>query len=217
MKFFKHFTDSHRGQTMTALFKKMKHKGPCCYWILVEMCAEKLEKEEHEVYTEAHCKFRFDESVLRKNLHLSGTNLRKFLHICGDISALFSTFAGEIVEIEFPKILECLDRDSRRARTERGPSAPKRERKRKIDTADYANLNWREAANQVLEMLARYGDWSKSEAEVRAEIGDTLFEIARRAGTHKIRMLPANSFALPAVIGMLKDANNQLQLKGVSA
>lgn len=212
MKFFKHFTDSHEGSTLTSLFKQMGHMGPSCYWTLVEICAEKLEKEESEEYTEAHCHFRFHESILRKKLRVSSKNLQKFLRICSELSVVFSTFSQDIVEIEMPKLLECLDRDARRARPERGPSAPKRKSKRKNKEADIANLNWREAASSILAALARYGDWAKGEAEVREELGDTVFELARRAGIHKMRMLPGNQYAVPTVMGMLKEATNQTRM-----
>lgn len=215
MKFFKHFVDAHDGHTLTTLFQELGHMGPSCYWTLVELCAEKLDKKEEEEFSVAHCNFRFHERVLRTKLRVSSRNLRKFLGICSELSQVFSTFSGNQIEIEFPKLLESLDRDSKRARAVRGQSAPKIKKKIKINTTDFANLNWRDAAGSVLEMIARYGDWSKSEAEVREEIGDALFEIACRVGTHRIRMLPRNTFALPAVIAMLKDANNQLRLSGV--
>lgn len=96
-----------------------------------------------------------------------------------------------------------------------GASVRAKDTDKDMDTDIPKNRNWRDAAHSVLEMLARYGDWAKSEAEVRSEIGSDLFDIACRAGTHKMRMLPSNTFALPAVMGMLKDANNQLRLTGV--
>lgn len=218
MKFFKHFTDAHEGTTITTLFERLGHMGPSCYWTLVELCAKKLEKEEDEEYTEAHCHFRFHESVLRKKLRISSKNLQKFLGICSELSQVFSTFSADIIEIEFPKLLESLDRDARRARPERGQAAPKRKNKRKNNTQDsFSNFDWKESAQLVMKCIVKYSDWSESEAEVRAEIGDVLFEIARRAGTHKMRMLPANPFTINLVMGMLKDTNSQLQLKGATA
>lgn len=216
MKFFKHFTDAHEGHTHSTLFEQMGHMGPSCYWILVELCAKKLEKEDHEEFTEAHCHFRFHERVLRTKLRVSPRNLRKFLNICSELSQVFSTFTKNTVEINFPKLLESLDRDSKRARQDRGQPAPKKKIKIKNKEADFANLDWREAAKEVQVMLAKYGDWSKSEAEVRDHLGDSVFDIACRAGTHKMRALPLNAFALPVIIGMLKDTNNQLRLKGVA-
>jgi hypothetical protein len=213
MKFFKHFTDSHRGQTMAILFDRMEHVGPSCYWTLVEMCAEKLEKGDEELFTDAHCKFRFHERVLRKNLRISRKNLRKFLGICAEISQVFSTFSGEIVEIEFPKLLECLDRDAKRARTDRGLAAPKIKNKIKNKEIDVAYLNWRDAASAVRSSIKRWGNWGDSEAEVREELGDVVFETARRAGVHRLRMVPDDNFAVLAIAGMLKEANNQLQLR----
>lgn len=72
--------------------------------------------------------------------------------------------------------------------------------------------NFEDMAEAVLRMIALYGDWSKSEAEVRDDLGDRAFDLARRAGTHRIRMLPANAWTKKTVAGMLRDASNQGQL-----
>lgn len=129
MKFFKHFTDATRGNSMQYLFEKMGHVGIACYWILVEMCAEKLDKKASEEFTESHCNFSFHEKILRQNLRLSRVKLEIFLGFSSDISLLFFKKIESIYVIEMPKLLESLDRDSKRARTERVSTAPKKKNK----------------------------------------------------------------------------------------
>lgn len=197
---------------MNLLFDQMGHMGPNCYWNLLEVCAEKMQKSDSDRYTEAHCKFRFHERVLRQELRISRKNLQKFLRICSELSQIFSSFSGEIVEIDFPKILECLDRDSKRARAGSADTEPRR-KKKEVRSTDAAFLNWREAATKVLWAIKRYGNWSDSESEVRADIGDTVFEICQRVGVHRIRTLPGDKWAVKDLSGMLEEAHQQLQFK----
>lgn len=136
MRFFKHFTDSHRGRFIQELTLEMGMAGVGCYWTLVELCAEKLEKLPHEEYTEAHCVFRFHERIVRQSLHLSSTNVAQMLNICQTLVALSWTRVGNEVEIKMPKLLEYMDRDSKRARTMRDMPAPKRKNKEKEKNID---------------------------------------------------------------------------------
>lgn len=215
MKFFKHFTDAHRGKSLKPIRRKFGMAGIGMWWTLVELCAEKLDKDESESFTEAHCAFEFDRFHLASELGTKQVRLENILGSFSDHSLIESESSGNIIRIKMPKLLECLDRDSRRARTERGQAAPKIKNKIK-NKSDHLNLDWRKAAGAVLEMTKRYGNWSKDEAEVRDTIGDSLFDLATRAGVHKMRMLPPNQYLISNIAGMLKDANDQLQLKGVS-
>jgi hypothetical protein len=113
-----------------------------------------------------------------------------------------------------PKLLEYLDRDSRRARHERATGAPKNKNK-EIDLRG-GNFEWKDAAQSVSEMLRRYGDWSKDESKIREEIGSDLFEVARAAGTHRMRSLPSNRSYILAMTGMLKEAFEKIKLREIS-
>lgn len=132
MRFFKHFTDSHRGRSMQTVLDTLGHDGHSCWWILVEMCAEKLHKGEAELYSEEHCRFVFNERLVRSSLRLGRTKVARILHQFQTMALLSFQITGNEIQIDMPKLLECLDRDAKRARTERGPSAPKKKRKRKI-------------------------------------------------------------------------------------
>lgn len=136
MKFFKHFCDAHRGRTIQTLFELHGHMGVACYWILVELCAEKLEKDSDEVFTAEHCVFSFHERTLRQSLRVSSTKLESFLNKLSELSQLSFKKVGNIFEIEFSKLLESLDRDSKRARTARAVPAPKKKRKIKKEEKD---------------------------------------------------------------------------------
>lgn len=126
MKFFKHFADAHRGASMQNLFEQMGHTGIACYWILVEMCAEKLDKAREEEFTEEHCKFTFHEKILRQNLRISRTNVELFLGFCAGFSLLSFEITESEIKIYMPKLLESMDRDAKRARPPRVQAAPKK-------------------------------------------------------------------------------------------
>lgn len=67
----------------------------------------------------------------------------------------------------------------------------------------------RDDALAVASALKRFNsdDWGKRPEEVRAWLGDELYEIAVRAGTWKMRQLKPDAFFIPNILGMLRDAS----------
>lgn len=104
---------------MQALLDKLGHKGHSAWWILVELCAEKLEKKADEEFTAAHCKFVFNRRYLRENLRLSDAKVTSTLQVLAECSLLAGDLVKDEWHIEMPKLLECLDRDVARARKPR--------------------------------------------------------------------------------------------------
>lgn len=138
MKFFKHFTDAHRGRSMQVLLKNLGMAGVGRYWLFVELCAEKLHKAKDEEYTEAHCHFEFERAYLMRSLGYA--NLKQcssYLHALAELGLCSVSDSAEVFSCSMPKLLECMDRDSKRARTERAPSAPKRKRKKEEKEKEY--------------------------------------------------------------------------------
>lgn len=132
MKFFKHFTDAHEGRSMLALMNKFGLEGYAAYFILAEICGKKLEKEADETYTEDHLKFTFNERIVREKLRMRSTKVELFLNYCATLDLLQFTKVEDEITFYFPKLLESMDRDSKRARTERADGAPKNKIKNKI-------------------------------------------------------------------------------------
>lgn len=132
MKFFKHFTDAHRGRSVQAILDDLGHEGHSCFWILVEMCAEKLEKRRDEEYTAEHCKFTFSSRLVRANLRLRSTKVQLLLNSYSVLGLLRFKLDENEIEIEMPKLLESIDRDTNRARPARGQSAagPRQEKEK---------------------------------------------------------------------------------------
>lgn len=134
MKFFKHFVDAHRGKSLQRLLRgKDKDRGLKAigvYWTIVELCAEKMAKKDEEVFTDAHCHFEFDLEYIRDTLGLHQTaTCLMYVRCLTDVGLMSATCKDDVLSIYMPKLLECLDRDAKRARIVRDPCAPKNKKK----------------------------------------------------------------------------------------
>ena len=125
MKFFKHFVDGHSSAAMTALMNEWGVEGYGAYFILMEMCVAKIEKERDEMMTMDHCSFRFNERQVREKLRMRSTKVELFLNSCSTLKLLQFTRVEQEFNFHFPKILEFLDRDAKRPRHERALAAPR--------------------------------------------------------------------------------------------
>lgn len=120
MKFFKHFTDAHRGKSLQLLMRKHGPKMVGIYWMLVEICAEKMEKETEEEFSLEHTNFEFEVGYLRNTLQAHQfKTLEMYLQCLSDVGLMSARCSEDTVSISMPKLLECLDRDTNRARPER--------------------------------------------------------------------------------------------------
>lgn len=184
--------------------------GVGMYWTLAELCGEKLKKDPEEEFTRAHCDFDFECGYLCREL---GTNRRGIGHVLGvfaEHSLISADCFEDVIRIKMPKLLECLDRDSKRARIPRVDGAPKK----KIENKNKSGaifFNWPTAATKVYVALKKYPRWGDSEAEVRADLGDSLFELARN-DAHRMRILKDDEWTVRTIAGWLKDASQRRQL-----
>lgn len=138
MKFFKHFTDAHSGKSMQLLRKKFGLRGIGFYWVLVEICAAKMDKDSEEQFTAEHCNFHFEKTYLMRSLGSpSLKHLSIYLRSLDELCLISYSEVDDLYAISMPKLLECLDRDSNRARKERDESAPKIKKKIKKEDKEY--------------------------------------------------------------------------------
>lgn len=131
MKWFKHYTDNHRGRSIQDLLDKLGHTG-LCYYLLVEMCAEKLEKDDKGL-TDADCLFSFHVRVVRQNLRISPINLRHLLGICATNGLLSFELSGNSLQISMPILLDLLDHNTKKAQLTRKKYAIKSPLDKEID------------------------------------------------------------------------------------
>lgn len=139
MKWFKHYTDNHRGRSIQDLMDQLGHTG-LCYFLIVEMCAEKLNRKVDSELSEDDCIFTFHERILRQNLRVSPTNLRRLLDICRTNGLISFEFSGKSVQIKMPILLDLLDYDSKKSRKGRSvvahEIAPRIEQNRIYNTSN---------------------------------------------------------------------------------
>jgi len=102
------------------------------YWTLVEMCAEKLEKGGETEFRAEHCVFSFERGHLANELGIKSKRSENILGTFQEHSLIQLECSENVITIKMPKLLEILDRDSRRARHDRATTAPKRKKKKKI-------------------------------------------------------------------------------------
>jgi hypothetical protein len=130
LKFFKHFTDAHRGKSLRLLQKKFGFAGKGRYWDLVELCAEKLEKERADEFTLEHCVFEFEKTSLMRSLGYPNLTLAsRYLDALVSLGLVSLDDLGDTWLVSMPKLLESLDRDTRRPRPVRVRAAPKKKNK----------------------------------------------------------------------------------------
>lgn len=123
MKWFKHHTDAHEGRSLMTLFDELGHAGPNCYWILLELCAAKLEKKPDEDLTKADCKFNFHLRKVRERFRLSSTKVESWFNLASTLGLLTFQISEREIEISFPQIIEILESDQKKSRA-KSVSAP---------------------------------------------------------------------------------------------
>jgi hypothetical protein len=125
MEYFKHFTNANENTVIIEAMNRFGHLGYAAWFILLEMCAEKMTKNQNETYTNVHIKFSFSERLVRQKLRISRTKVEEILNFFQTFSLLSWERVDNELKIELPKLLESLDRDQRRARQARDNAAPR--------------------------------------------------------------------------------------------
>jgi hypothetical protein len=125
MRWFKHFTDNHRGRTVQTLLDKVGHDGVVLYYILMELCAEKLEKQAGRNLTEDDCRFTFSRRTIENQVRCKWVRIEKGLTCIALAGILRWSRDGEDIEIKMPILLDLLDRDLKGTRSRRARDAQK--------------------------------------------------------------------------------------------
>lgn len=119
MKWFKHFSDNHRGQSIQALLDKFGHAGPCAYYFILEMCNEKLDQLDDRSLSEDDCVFTFHRRVVCSAVRMRPSLVTQLLNYCGTIGLLSVRFQSEFIEIKMPILLDLLESDQKKSRSKR--------------------------------------------------------------------------------------------------
>lgn len=125
MNFFKHFTHGHSSPAMVSLMNEWGVEGYGAYFILMEMCVDKITKGRDERLTTEHCRVRFHERQLREKLRMRATKVELFLNSCSTLVLLEFVRVEDEFHFYLPNVVKFLDRQSTRARPERVQDVPK--------------------------------------------------------------------------------------------
>lgn len=132
MKWFKHFTDNHRGQSIQTLLDEHGHTGLSCYWILVELCAEKLERSDDNLETE-NCVFGFHQRILASAMRLKVFKIKELLNSYQTLSLLKVTYSESIINVEMPILLDLLEYGQKKAIQRRNKTVSDRAQEKEED------------------------------------------------------------------------------------
>lgn len=122
LKFVKHRANASEG-TLAKLIEELGVEAYGRYWLLIEACAKKLEKPDDREFEKSDFVFTFTQRQIRDVLRTKSKHCEIFLRTSSDLSLFDVDETENEVRIIFPKLLEELDRDYKRARTPRETTA----------------------------------------------------------------------------------------------
>jgi len=207
VKWFKHFTDSNRSQEMLRIKRQLGMAGIGCFWNLVESCAGLMEKSRDEKYSEAHCRFSFDVGYLANIFGCKAVRVPVILQTFQECSQLQFKTDGFVVEVEMPKLLEWLDRDTDRARPKRG-QAELRDRVDSDKEIDKEQLQknpisfYCQEADIFLEGVRKFGPGDSALEEF---LGEHRWSIWKKIGGSTIRNMPSGEKGRLSLAYKIKD------------
>lgn len=109
MRYFKHVVDAHRGNSMNTLFDEFGHLGPSCYWILLEMCADKWWNDAAANQKVLAGEFAFHLRVMQQTMRTSRGKVEAWLTLGATLDLFSFSIVDNKVTILMPKLLELLD------------------------------------------------------------------------------------------------------------
>ncbi len=210
MKFFKHFTDAHSGESLMEIRRKLGMAGIGQYWTLLEICAKRMDWDHEGPPNIDDCVFKFDRDHLAFLLGTRPSHICMVLAIYEGQGCLTLSSDGHQIFLSIPKLLECLDRDYKRARSDRAPCAPKTKIKIK---KEIKNKNNTLADSQVLGNAMRhppaggavpvafyceaYKEKYRHNPEVKGKRAGILHRIFKDHGETAYRRIISGYFGLP--------------------
>ena len=128
MKWFKHYCDAEFSESLSKLEAKYGFEGLGRYWRFVEFLGRNFDGENPE--------FKFERAKLRALFRFRSWNdLESFADHLAIIPGIDLNRSGNVYEIKAPILLELQSRDFKKARKERGETAPKIKIKNKIKSS----------------------------------------------------------------------------------
>lgn len=114
MRWVKKPTDTYRGKMHNELLDELGHFGPFAADVLIQMCAEKLQRNKERDIDESDCVFTFNERLVRDTLRVSRTKVERMLNLGSTLGLLSFSFFENKIEIKMPKLVYLLNYDSKK-------------------------------------------------------------------------------------------------------
>ena len=199
MKWFKHFSDNYRGRSINLLFNEMGHTGVACYYILMELCAEKLERFPDKSLEHSDCLFNFSLRFVRQNLRVSLAKVELFLGICSGLGLLSFEISGENLKIEMPILLDLLEYDQKKSRQRRANVTPGKRTERAYNRVEYNRVEHRLTNDSVARKELNREIWDayktgyqkryKVEPVRNASVNAKISQLAKRLGADAVGVI----------------------------
>lgn len=185
----------HHGRSINHLMDELGHTG-LCFFLLQEMCAEKLEPKIGRNLTADDCLFSFHLRVVLQALRLRPVGLERLLSSCQAAGLLQFEFCQNEIKITMPILLDLLDRDTKKARQTRAAAALKpRQEKRREDKEEEKKREEYVAAGSDGPPLPAF-----SKPRPDTESNRKVWEAYREAYLERYRVEPVRNAAVNTIV-----------------
>lgn len=172
MKWFKHFSDNHRGKSVQYLLDELGYFGPFFKDTILEMCAEKMDRQTDRDLTADDCEFVFHRRVVESATRAKRSTVGRALDAGQSANFWRYSFDEEYIKISAPILLDLLEYDQKKSRQRRAEIAPG---KRLEKSREEKNKN-REEKNEVTNVTSSaVAEVSSSAAVVRLPKPSEIF------------------------------------------
>jgi len=125
MKWFKHYSNASLSNKLTKVRALHGIEGYGRYWLLLELCCEKFDGENDDMFV-------FSTRTLREDLGFHHTKgLLKYLQCLSNVGVISCVTDKNVIEIKTDILLRLQGRDYKKTRSKRAKTAPKKETKNK--------------------------------------------------------------------------------------
>lgn len=158
MRWFKHYSNAGDSECLAELERKFGFEGLGRYWKFIEFLNSRFDGTD--------CHFRVPREVLRALFrHRSWNSQRSFVLQLATIRGLKIECSGNVYEIDAPILLELQGRDFKKARSDRGSTAPKNKIKNKMKNVvqQPENNAVKEFESRFSEDFQKINEWRVSE------------------------------------------------------
>lgn len=189
MRWFKHFSDNHRGRSQIYMHDNLGYFGPFFYYLIYEMCAEKIEEKPVGSHSVDSFTFRFHQRVVCSAARAKLSTVLRALDAGQSCEIWTYTRDGSEIEVKVPIMLNLLDRDLKKPRSNRANVArkPRSDKDKDKDTDKDVDKELRKAIWCAYKesFNARY----KTEPVRNAAVNSKVSQIAKRLGQDGIEVV----------------------------